>query len=103
MIWIVLTAAVPVVLALCGLLLLALMISVWRFHEQRQVRHSPLTRNLLRPPGHSLRRRIDELTYDIDAYLVALVGLPALYCSAFISASRILAISRNRYCESPCR
>ena len=72
MIWILLSAFVPVGLALIGFVPLAGFIYVWRSRERRYLRESPLVRDLLRPPGHSLREKIDELNDEINLSLLPL-------------------------------
>jgi uncharacterized integral membrane protein len=58
-----------------------------RFLLKRKGRRTPLTRNLLRSPGESLRTRIDELTEDTIGYLLFLVFALFIVYSIHISHS----------------
>jgi hypothetical protein len=85
MIWTLVT--LPSILVVCGFAFLALVVYVWRRKERRQVRHSPLSQNLIRSPGHSLRQRIEEIGFDIDAYLVVFILIPFLIFTLHVSQS----------------
>src|SRR5688572_13734509 len=55
---------------------------VWgaRSWLRRGDRRSPLTKDMLRGPGHFLRERIEELSWEIGAYLATVPTVPlALY------------------------
>ncbi|MFN0019445.1 MAG: nuclease-related domain-containing protein [Pirellulaceae bacterium] len=62
-------------------------LSVARGRQRRMPRQSPLTRDLLRGPGHSLRNRIEEVDGDVVGYLVILIVIPFLAYSIHISQS----------------
>ena len=49
----------------------------WRQKDRR----SPLTRDLLRGPGESLRREIEDLNADLSASLAMIVSYPLLMCA----------------------
>ncbi|QDU74940.1 Nuclease-related domain protein [Bremerella volcania] len=53
-------------------------------HRLRMQRKTPLTKDLLRPPGHSLRLVYDELREKIDMYLVMTIILPVTGLSAYL-------------------
>lgn len=54
---------------------------VWRRRRTRALRRSPLTADLLRPPGHSLRQELDTLRDAVDEHLLLLaIGPLAAYC-----------------------
>ncbi|WP_286177437.1 nuclease-related domain-containing protein [Stieleria mannarensis] len=59
----------------------------WRRQQSRKTRQNPLTRTLLRSPGHSLRKKIDELDLEIDSIITAWMLLPAFTFSAHLSDS----------------
>ena len=47
---------------LVGMIPVALTLAIWRYNRNRLRRRSPLSDNLLRPPGHSLREKIEKVT-----------------------------------------
>lgn len=71
-------AAVPIFLAVAC-------IQVWHWYRKRKPRRSPLTRALLRSPGESLRRQVDDLTWDISMWLALLIVLPLMFYAAYLS------------------
>lgn len=56
------------------------------FLKRRRLR-TPLTRNLLRSPGESLRNRIEDLSLDTIAYVLFIVLSPFIVYSIHISQS----------------
>ena len=57
---------------------------------ERQRRRSPLTKDLLRTPGHTLREQMEEGRSDLGAELMVLMFLPAtvlafLYVTSLVS------------------
>ena len=48
-------------------------------------RRSPLTRQLLRSPGESLRAQIQDLTVNIDVYLIMTCTMPLVFFSTYLS------------------
>lgn len=79
-----------VALALGGPLIAGFIV-VWRRRERRSRRRSPLTADLLRPPGHSVRARVDELRDNVDEVLIVLVALPLLIYAIHVTQSYIFA------------
>lgn len=77
----------PAAIAIIGLLPIKVIFSIWRTRECRNLRESPLTGNLLRPPGYSLRQKVDDLNIDIVSYLVAIVMIPLLVFVVHVSQS----------------
>jgi len=82
-----LAAAVPVGVMLAGACSTLLLAYVWRRMRRRSQRRSPLARDLLRSPGHSLRERVVELDGDVAGYLMFLPLMPVLAYSMHISQS----------------
>ena len=64
-------------LVVVGLSLMASVIFLWlHFGDGRRKRH-PLGRKLLRSPGESIRSRLDELRWDLSAFLaIGMLPLP---------------------------
>ena len=71
-----LLALIPLGALSVSLSILFFLVYRWRAKESRSLRTSPLTNELLRSPGHSLRKRIDQLDDDLDASLAILFVTP---------------------------
>ena len=56
-------------------IIIALTITVMLFQRDRRGRRTPLTADLLRGPGESLREDIDKISQKIDDYLLNLLSL----------------------------
>lgn len=76
-----------VLIFLMGMLPLVVCIAHWRRRQSQKTRQNPLTRTLLRSPGHSLRKKIDELDIEVTSILIVWMLLPALICLAHLSDS----------------
>ncbi|QEG40824.1 nuclease-related domain-containing protein [Roseimaritima ulvae] len=77
----------PVLVCLLGMLPLLVCVAYWRRLQSQKTRQNPLTRKLLRSPGHSLRKKIDDLDIEVDAILSAWILLPPLLCLVHVSDS----------------
>ena len=55
------------------------MVLTWKRWFRNRNRRSPLTSELLRPPGYGLQEKIDELGIDIDGYLFVIVVMPMMF------------------------
>ncbi|MCA9087236.1 MAG: NERD domain-containing protein [Planctomycetaceae bacterium] len=62
-----------------------ILLIMWRLMPEG--RQSPLTRNLLRPPGHSLGNHINDLTERLSTLCAMTVTLPIIVYAAHISQS----------------
>lgn len=91
----VVVALIPLALTLLGLLPMFAIVLVWRGMERRYVRESPLTRNLLRPPGYSLQKKIDDLGQDIDIFLLASMMIPVFVFLIHICQSYFIGESES--------
>lgn len=63
----------------------AMLCAVWiarRVHRRADRRH-PLTKDLLRGPGHTLGKDLEDARNDLIAYLVAIVPTPLFFLSAW--------------------
>lgn len=76
--------ALPLLLMIAGMYAV-LYPALWLHKFKKRGKRSPLTGELLRSPGESLREQIDELNYDIDALLLLSVILPLSSYSYLIS------------------
>jgi Nuclease-related domain len=57
------------VFVLGGICFMGAVVFLWRYRAQRSGRRSPLSRNLLRSPGESLRARIEDAQWDLATFL----------------------------------
>ncbi len=55
------------------------------FSSRRKGLRCPLTRDLLRGPGQSLLKRIEDLNLDIDCCLTAMATMPLLLYASYLS------------------
>jgi hypothetical protein len=55
------------------------------FRAGKKGHRSPLTRDLLRSPGQSLRTQIEDITINIDSFLVVIVTFPVVVYSIYLS------------------
>ncbi len=70
----------PAVTVIAGIAPVVLVVAYWRREQSRKTRHNPLTRALLRSPGHSLRERVDDLEIDVNSLMIAWMLLLPLLC-----------------------
>jgi Nuclease-related domain len=54
----------------------------------RRDRRNPLTRNLLRPPGHSLNKQLDDIWSDMMAVLAASGAVPLMLWGLYQTSSK---------------
>jgi hypothetical protein len=80
-------AFLPVVLMLGPILLLSAILYGLRFQIERRRLKTPLTSNLLRSPGESLRSKIDDLSQDVTFYALFMMGAPFMVYSIHLSQS----------------
>lgn len=58
---------------------------LWKRLDRRRKRRSPLTSELLRPPGFGLSEKLDELRWDVGSYLFAAALFPAMLLASFFA------------------
>jgi hypothetical protein len=58
--------------------------------RQRKQKRSPLSRDLLRSPGQSLRKRLDELNWDMAGNLIFLPMIPLMIYSIHLTQTYVL-------------
>ncbi len=58
---------------------------LYLYRFSKRGRRSPLTRQLLRSPGESLRTQIEDLSINIDSYVVIVVSAPLLLFSTYLA------------------
>ena len=80
-------AFLPGILILVGVAALMGVRSLWAKRQKRQLRHSLLTKDLLRSPGQSLREKLVGHDFDVVSYLVMLMLAPFVIYSVHLSGS----------------
>ena len=58
---------VPLIIWLVPFFLLLGVLNFWRTYLDKQNKRSPLSQNLLRSPGESLRKKIEDINWDLAA------------------------------------
>jgi hypothetical protein len=96
--WTILSAAVPVALMLVGVLSIFGFVTIFKASSNRYPRRSPLTRKMLRPPGHSLRQKLLDSSHDIDTCFVLITLIPVSAYAVHVSQSYFGGVA-----ESPIR
>ncbi len=79
-----LAVLVPFLILLLGLVP-AVAVAYWWRSTQRNARQSPLCRDLLRPPGHSLRQKLATIDAEIDLQVLGLVAVPITIYGMYVS------------------
>lgn len=67
---------IPLGMLLLGVIPILVLVAYYRLLRKRELRESPLTRNLLRPPGHSLKLMVGELDEEIGLLIAYLTLIP---------------------------
>ena len=86
---------VPLLIVFLGFVPIVALVFWWRRNSQLHARQSPLTRNLLRPPGHSLRQKIEDFGAQIDLHVIGMILVPSLLYSFHITQSYIGGTPEN--------
>jgi hypothetical protein len=76
-------------------LLVPAFITSWCFRARKPIRANPLTKDLIRPPGHSLARKIADLDFDQTGHLAMLFCLPAFAYGVHVTQSHYFAIPES--------
>lgn len=82
-----LAALVPALILVLGGVVVVALAYWWQRNHRLHSRQSPLTRDLLRPPGHSLRGKIASIDFDIALYAFALLAVPLVMYTMHVSQS----------------
>lgn len=75
---------IPMAIYLGSLLVSVTAIILWRKRLRQVRKRTPLTRDLLRSPGESLRDTIDDMQADAFGYLMMLPGAPLLLYAMYL-------------------
>ena len=73
-----------------GCLCAAVPVLIWKRRQAKELRHNPLARDMLRGPGYSLRRKLDDLDTDLMTYAVCFMVSPLVIYTFHISNSYFL-------------
>lgn len=76
---------IPSLLAFGPLFLLGLFISYWKKRSATFRKNNPLSRDLFRSPGETIRAEIDEMELDIAGYLTLTTAIPLLLYSTALT------------------
>ena len=68
---------------------------VWKRWFRNRNRRSPLTSELLRPPGFGLQEKIDEMEVDIDVYLIMMIIMPMMVYGLWLQQRVFTDPTRN--------
>lgn len=83
-----LVSLIPAFVALVFLLIPVGVVLAVRQRE-RQRKRSPLSRQLLRSPGESLRKELDDRMWDVFGYLMVLPLIPLMLYSSYLTQAAI--------------
>jgi len=76
-------SALVVALVLIPAALVLSLLVFWKRFVRKRNRRSPLTSELLRPPGFGLQERIEDLTHDINSDLASIMLAPAVVLAIY--------------------
>jgi len=74
--------------------ILAGVLEVWRRFSHAEVSHSPANGKLLRPPGETCRRKMEELDDKIDEITIWVLSFPATLLICYVSNTGTTAAAR---------
>jgi hypothetical protein len=77
-------SAIVIVVVLLPLALVVGLLSLWRRFVRNRNRRSPLTSDLLRPPGFGLQERIEDLTHEMNSDFAAIMWVPAALLGIYL-------------------
>jgi hypothetical protein len=76
-------SALVVALVLVPAALVLSLLVFWKRFVRKRNRRSPLTSELLRPPGFGLQERIEDLTHDINSDLASIMLVPLMILGTY--------------------
>ncbi len=74
--------------------ILAGILEVWRRLSQAEGRRSPISDKLLRPPGESCRKKMEELNDKIDEIVIWVLGFPSTFLICYLSSNGTTVATR---------
>ena len=88
----ILIGLIPLFIFLGTLMILSGLV-YWHSSRRKGFR-CPLTRDLLRAPGQSLLKQIEDLTIDIDCYAMTMATMPLLLYASYLS-TRYFSVTKE--------
>lgn len=79
-------ANIPAILLLPSILVVAGLLKYRTWVSESSQKKNPLTKDLLRGPGESLRTKIEDMTLDLLGYMVGLMIFPLMMYSVLLSS-----------------
>lgn len=73
---------------------IALAFLIQRRNRARQRRKSPINREMLRTPGHTLREQLEALQTDLDWHLTILIAMPLMVLALALAQGHLLGLDR---------
>lgn len=80
---------ITLVVAFAPIFIAGACLHVWRWYRKQKPLRSPLTRALLRSPGETLRRQVDDLTWDISIWFALLMVLPLMLYAIYLTQNNL--------------
>lgn len=77
----------PIVIFVLGMCAFLGLVYVWRLRQRRGRRESPLSREMVRPPGYSLRLKLDDLNDELTTFFIVACIAPLMIFSMHVSQS----------------
>lgn len=76
---------IPILIMAMSIIPIAITVKYWEWSTKRARKKSPLTSDLLRSPGYSLRLKIDDLSLNLFGYCSLILLFPQLFYSMYFS------------------
>ncbi|QGQ23943.1 NERD domain-containing protein [Gimesia benthica] len=78
---------IPILLMFCGMGVTVAIAYIWKRKQDLKQRQSPLTQDLMRPPGYSLRLKVNEQSDEVTILFIFMLITPLLLYSLHLSQS----------------
>ncbi|UUO08407.1 NERD domain-containing protein [Blastopirellula sp. J2-11] len=85
--WKMVTVTFPLLMLILGSIGIFLTGHFWRRSHKRDNRESPLNHDLLRPPGFSLTKRLDEIDSELNLQMAWILAIPGIVYTVHLSLS----------------
>ncbi|MET0218961.1 MAG: nuclease-related domain-containing protein [Burkholderiales bacterium] len=70
--------------SLVGAAVIVATVYVWRWRIRSRNRRTPLTSDLLRPPGYSVQQNLQDAMWDVATYLGIALFMPPLFVAVYV-------------------
>lgn len=78
---------IPILLSFVGMGVTVAIVYIWKQKQNLNQRQSPLTQDLMRPPGYSLRLKVNEQSDEVTILFIFMLITPLLLYSLHLSQS----------------